>query len=913
LTDATPLLRLLAATLAVGVLPGALVTLLWKPRSGLTMLEIVGYGGAISFGIVQLLTIVAISAHLSPGIILALSGAGCVAIAAVVIYRRPPGVAVHPDELILGFLLVVLAAFLYRLGSPVEWFEDQVHAAIVRRLSALATPRLDQIYFTPGIVYTYPFPGIHYFMALVARLSDLDPLFVYHKLRFFWGPAAVLMLYLAARAAFGPAAFACGTAITALALVFSGAFGMVPGFRSGWGQLIPFSHASDVAMTVLLPALLVMGFGYLLAASKREKGFFLTGSAMLVVMLTIVHIREVVQVAAYLGCFLVVTLAMRRFRRYARRTAIMLALVVSIAAVYTLWIGQVVERTADVVADQRARLASIAATSSAGELLFTPAPALLDEFVLNSELLFVNLTPLFLFAGPAVLILFRGRPLVWLAVVSTAVYLLVMTVPLLAIPYIYVTYFEILFSPVRNVIFFAYLFAGAAIYAVVAGLDRLDRTRVAVLLAGVAAGGLALLVALSINLTASGFVVPLLGGYVLALMVAPDIPRWGMNLRSAVAAALVLVGCVALWPQRDPAPRVTQVAVRWSADLSDRERAALERQFSLTDGEPNSNRTADVNVWNYALANTGADNVRALVTHSRVVDTGGIERDTYVVPPQPPPQDDPYLAVQRIPLVQYPGRVLFLAAALFVWAIGFLVPVALALPKGQRVVAELERVFASPFHTRIASYACFMIPFALLTARPTLSPVSAAGAPDAATPSGMVAAMPCLTTDARPAPYSEDLLAGEAVMLPERTSCPPTGPVVEWIRNHVPVDAVFAIDRWNPYLPSVFVPQQVVVYPQVEVTFENEDQLFADYYRFYSERLRASGVQPFFNSVETPMQRAAFVEALGVTHVLVDPAYYREMRAVLDGLPDEYALRFTEGEWAVYEVLRPRTVAQPRV
>jgi hypothetical protein len=258
--------------------------------------------------------------------------------------------------LILAILLIVLGVFLYRLGSPVEWYEDQVHVAIVRRLTELQSPRLDNIYFVPGIVYTYPFPGTHYFMALVARLSDLDPLFVYQKLRFFWGPAALVMLYLVARAVFGSLAVASGVVVTAIVFVFSGTFGMVPGFRSGWGQLIPFSHASDVAMTVLLPALLVMCFGYLLAASGRERAFFLASSAMLALMLTIVHIREVVQVAAYLGCFLLVTLAMRRFRSYAGRTAIMLALVVSIAAVYTLWIGQVVERTADVVSDQRARL-----------------------------------------------------------------------------------------------------------------------------------------------------------------------------------------------------------------------------------------------------------------------------------------------------------------------------------------------------------------------------------------------------------------------------------------------------------------------------------------------------------------------------------------------------------------------------
>ena len=130
--------------------------------------------------------------------------------------------------------------------------------------------------------------------------------------------------------------------------------------------------------------------------------------------------------------------------------------------------------------------------------------------------------------------------------------------------------------------------------------------------------------------------------------------------------------------------------------------------------------------------------------------------------------------------------------------------------------------------------------------------------------------------------------------------------VTEWIRMNVPTEAVFAIDRWNPYLPSVFIPQQVVVYPQVEQTFENEEELFAPYYGLYSERIRESRVQPFFNSVETPAQRSAFIERLGVTHVLVDPAYYREMRQVLDQRPGQYALRFSEAEWAVYEVLPPR-------
>ena len=171
------------------------------------------------------------------------------------------------------------------------------------------------MYFAPGIVYTYPFPGTHYFMALVARLSDLDPLFVYHKLRFFWGPAALVMLHLVARAVFGGRAIASAVTVTAVAFVFSGAFAMVPGFGSGWGQLVPYSHASDVAMTVLLPALLVVAFGYLQAASTRERTFVLAATAMLVLMLTVVHIREVVQFASYIGCFLLVTIVVRRFGR----------------------------------------------------------------------------------------------------------------------------------------------------------------------------------------------------------------------------------------------------------------------------------------------------------------------------------------------------------------------------------------------------------------------------------------------------------------------------------------------------------------------------------------------------------------------------------------------------------------------
>ena len=52
-------------------------------------------------------------------------------------------------------------------------------------------------------------------------------------------------------------------------------FASVPGMY--WGQLAPNSHAADVAMGVLLPALLLLAFATLRASTSREAGFF--GSA----------------------------------------------------------------------------------------------------------------------------------------------------------------------------------------------------------------------------------------------------------------------------------------------------------------------------------------------------------------------------------------------------------------------------------------------------------------------------------------------------------------------------------------------------------------------------------------------------------------------------------------------------------
>ena len=291
------LLATLTAAVAVGVAPGALVTLLWQPRSVLSVLELAGFGIAISFGVVHVLTILAVSAHVGPLAVLAFLGVAALLVGGRVIHRSSGAVVIGLDEAIVIGVLIVLGSCLYVVGAPIDSSEDQIHAAIVRRLSQLPAPALDNLYVTPRTVYTYPFPGTHYFMALVARLGDIDALFVYHKLRFFWGTTAVLMLYLIAGTIFEARAVACAAALTAGVLVLSGTFAM--GFPTGWGQLAPYSHASDIAMTVLLPSLLAVALAYMHGTSRRERAFFLTASGFLILMLTMVHIREIVQFAAF--------------------------------------------------------------------------------------------------------------------------------------------------------------------------------------------------------------------------------------------------------------------------------------------------------------------------------------------------------------------------------------------------------------------------------------------------------------------------------------------------------------------------------------------------------------------------------------------------------------------------------------
>src|SRR5207248_2095251 len=120
-----------------------------------------------------------------------------------------------------------------------------------------------------------------------------DVLFVYHKLRACWTFASFLFLYLLARRIYESSSIAAITVVAGIALVLNGCFADF--FIIFWGQLAPFSHPSDVAMGVLLPGLLLLALRYLDATERGSAWFFFAATAVVIAMVTMVHIRETVQ------------------------------------------------------------------------------------------------------------------------------------------------------------------------------------------------------------------------------------------------------------------------------------------------------------------------------------------------------------------------------------------------------------------------------------------------------------------------------------------------------------------------------------------------------------------------------------------------------------------------------------------
>lgn len=895
-SDATALsaaIKVVGGTIAAGVLPGAALILSWRPRVTFGLLEFLAISIALSLGVVHLVTVLLILAHGGiPSASVALLAALAVIATGVLVRRgNPVRVRIEGGDLLGLLVLGVLATVLYVQGSPVVDWEDQVHVSIVRRLAALDRLTLDNFYLTPHVIYTYPFPSTHAFMALVTRIGDIDALFVYHKLRFFWGPAAILMLYLGALSVFASPAIALTSLVTAAVLTLTGVFAVVEG--SYWGQLATYSHASDVAMAVLLPALLALSYRFIVSETGRERRLLLLGAMMLAFSLTVVHIRELVQYLAYLGCFVAMALAWRAWRPQAQRAAALIVAAVAVAAMFLVWHAHEVRHVTDLVDAQREKLVSVARATPSRDLLLASAGRVLPSFVQWVDAPFNGVTPFLLFAGPIAVVAFRFRPLAWLIAGSTVVYLLVMNVPLLAIPYIYLTYYEILITPIRNVIPFIHMLAGPILFVLAACIWAAVRPRAlaVVLLAatGTVLGAVAYLSPLTSNRTELRFFVPAILAWAASLLYLRGEPKPVRRWQLAIAMTTAAIAAGALWPDHAPALPPVFVNVRWAEDVTDPQRSALEERFSLIERDHTDRPDTRV----YQITNVSKENVRALVTNSAIRDTHHIDRGTFEVE-QP---------VRR--WYEYPDRTLLIVTATGLWICGFIVPMVLGT-QSIRAAEAVAQLSTAPPYVRFAVVALLAVPFFVFSASQRLSPANGELMKPfghVQTPAQLLPQTECLDRYDR-TPSMSDTYKGGPVRLVEVLSCPPDQEVTDWIRANVPVSAVFAVDHWNEFMPTVFLPQQVAAFSGFEFSLPNAEEVYPAYDGVYRVSMRERGVQPFFNDAENPGERAAFLKHVGITHVLVDPQYYWTMLPVLDALPTLLTRRFDDGRWAVYEVRR---------
>jgi len=468
-TATASMLGVLFSSAAIGFVPGALAVLAWHGRRSFDALELAALAPAVSFGFNELLTIAALLVHWSPVVSLALLGA-FVVVAACAAWRLDSSITVGWRHLAMLAGLAMLAAYLYAAGSGYDNIEDRIHIAIIERLSFLNRPSFRNIYFAPGVVYTYPFPGTHYTLALMSRLSDMPAFFLYVKLRAFWGVTAVVLFYACVRCLLDSTRMAVAATVTIMGLVANGAFAAVPGMY--WGQLAPFSHASDVAMGVLLPALLLLTFETLRADTRREYWFAMTALLTLALMLVIVHVREIVQFIVYIAAFSLTLVLARAPRRWLVRSVGILAAVAVMLVAYRVWNAWAVPLVDSLVEAHRRDLRDIYDGSTWAELFGQPLP-LLRNYMPGFPSMFYGWNPLVLLLSPVILIAIRASKLTWLVAASIAAYLLIVRFPVLALPYTYATYFEILYTPVRNVIFFIHILAGIGLYVLAAYLGRL--------------------------------------------------------------------------------------------------------------------------------------------------------------------------------------------------------------------------------------------------------------------------------------------------------------------------------------------------------------------------------------------------------------------------------------------------------
>jgi hypothetical protein len=317
------LLRLALAT-GVLLLPGAVVARALGLRGASVTLA---WSLAILFG--ALAVTFAVGASLSLTVVLLLA-TGVVALRFV--WRAPRPARLPCRWWLLG-AGAVLGVLLWHVAGEIGG-DGLFHLARVRKLEAFDSLSLDAVneFADGGLHPGYAFPLWHGFLALVARVSFLDPADVVLHEASVLAPLALLVAYEAGYALFrrvGPAlAVVCAqVAVTALAPAHGGAY-------------TALGLPATLSRQLLVPASLALAFAYV----ERPTRGLLASTAAAGLGLAVIHPTYAIFLWLPFAGFLVVRSLVRRDE--SRRIATALAALVVPAGLFLTWLIPVVRDTA---------------------------------------------------------------------------------------------------------------------------------------------------------------------------------------------------------------------------------------------------------------------------------------------------------------------------------------------------------------------------------------------------------------------------------------------------------------------------------------------------------------------------------------------------------------------------------------
>jgi hypothetical protein len=348
--------RLASATVCL-LLPGALLARLFGRRST---------AGALSWSLVVLFAASAITFAADASLALTLVLAAAVGAAAVPFaLARPLQPPSRAGILVLaagvGFG-IALWPLLGRVAGDAFF-----HLARVRKLDAFDDLSLDSLneFADGGLHPGYAFPLWHVFLALVARLADVDPGAVVARESSVLVPLAFLVAFEAGRAVFRSSWGGVSVLLAQAALI-----GLAPGHGGAYRSLALPATASR---QLLVPAAVALFFWFLDRPSRG--GALSVGAAGLA--LAVVHPTYLIFVAIPLAGFVVARALLARAEVRAGLAALAALLVP--AGAFFVWLLPVVSDTRSVDPDRVERLRGL--EQYAGQLDVSS----LDSFRLSPE------------------------------------------------------------------------------------------------------------------------------------------------------------------------------------------------------------------------------------------------------------------------------------------------------------------------------------------------------------------------------------------------------------------------------------------------------------------------------------------------------------------------------------------------